>query len=507
VKIQLEELDLLQPWPTFTMRPGYYAVNVFVRMGAIPIGDVLVRPARKRLVTPRRLQRRIVKKYTVTLLKNLLREALTVGPSALAAIPEGAFPKHQMVMSSTAKNHRYVAQHILRPGGIPEPFRTWVTDAQQRQNWPLPPVTIAVCTRDRESALEACIANLRQLDYPNFDILLIDNSRDPIPAREIAERLGVGYVRSPIPGLSRARNVAIEHARFGWVAFIDDDCRPERNWLKELVRPTQDGNCRCVCGLVRPAQLENSAEITFEIYGGLGRGYTSRIFDPGFLTGSRIRPAHTWRIGAGANMLLHKAFAQSVGGFDTEMGPGPHAVGGCGEDTDFFYQVLRAGHNIHYAPRAVVHHLHRSSPKALRKQVYGYAVGHAAYHVRCLLKYRDYRSLLQLGWHLPVWFARNLKRGIYGKTKYPFSLVLLEARGTVAGTFQYPAWKLRTRLREWFGGAQSSAATRKRRVAAYAASKPVHDDVAGDAPTDPAAAAVESAPYDAQPGNQSFRAA
>jgi glycosyltransferase involved in cell wall biosynthesis len=330
-------------------------------------------------------------------------------------------------------------------------MREWVIEAQSRQNWPMPPVTVAVPTRDRAEVLEECIAHLQKLDYPNFEILIVDNSNDPVPAREIAERMGARYVRCSVPGASRARNMAIEHANHEWVAFTDDDCRPESNWLKELVRPIQDSNCRCVCGLVLAAQLENAAEITFEIYGGLGRGYAAKVFDRGFLTASRTKPAPTWNIGASANMLLHRHFTQQIGGFDIDMGPGPYSVGGCGEDTDIYYQALRRGFNVHYAPRAIVHHLHRGSPKALRKQISGYAVGHAAYHTRCLLRYGDYRSLLQLIWHLPRWFARNLTNGVRGKTKYPFSLVLLEIRGTAVGPFQYLATKTKRLVAEFFG--------------------------------------------------------
>ena len=497
MKIQLEQLDLLQPWPTFTMRPGYYAMSVFVRMGAIPVGDVIVRPARKRVVSPERLRRRIGKKYAVTILKNLLREGLNLGPAALTGMPAGVFPHHHMVGATSEANRAYVAQNILLPGGMPEPFRTWIVESQRERNWPMPPVTVAICTRDREAVLETCVRQLQQLDYPSFEILIVDNSADPIPTRELAEKYGVSYVRSAIPGLSRARNAALVHAKHNWVAFTDDDCKPEPNWLKELVRPTQDGNCRCVCGLVLPAQLENSAEITFEIYGGLGRGYTARVFDTGFLNASITKPPHTWRIGAGANMLLHKGFARHVGGFDVDMGPGPHSVGGCGEDTDFFYQVLRAGLNVHYAPRAIVHHFHRSSPKALRRQIRSYAVGHAAYHVRCLLKYGDYRSLLQLVWHLPVWFARNLKRGLSGKTKYPFSLVFLEIRGTIKGTFAYPALKLKRMWQRWFG--KSPLSSRKSIVPA-----PTRPPKVAPAPKPN----VESVAYGpAAPASKSFRAA
>ena len=139
-------------------------------------------------------------------------------------------------------------------------------------------------------------------------------------------------------------------------------------------------------------------------------------------------------------MLLDAQLVKQLGGYDIDMGPG--GVGGCGEDTLIFYQLLRGGYNIHYTPRAIVHHYHRSSDEALRKQIYSYATGHAAYHVRVLWSYWDHRSLLQLIYHLPRWFARNFKRGIAGRTKYPFTLVPLEVKGTLAGVLKYSAAKL-----------------------------------------------------------------
>jgi len=339
---------------------------------------------------------------------------------------------------------------MLLSSGIPSPMREWFgVNEHGRGSWPVPGVTVALCTRDREEILEDCIRNLQQLDYPDFDILVVDNSSDPVPTHEIAQKLGVGYVRCHVAGLSRARNIALGNARSEWVAFTDDDCRPEKNWLRELVRPIQnDADCRCVCGLVLPAQLENAAEITFEIYGGLSRGYSPRVFDRDFLFASRLRPGATWRIGAGANMLLHREFVHRHLGYDVDMGPGPHSVGGCGEDTDIFYRILAAGFRIHYAPRAIVHHFHRSSAKALRKQIYSYAVGHAAYHTRCLFKYRDPRSLVQLMWHLPRYFMKNLRSGLSGKGKYPFPLVFLEMRGTLRGPIEYGWTKLRRFVRE-----------------------------------------------------------
>ena len=497
MKFQLEQLDLLHPWPQLVLRDGYRAMAILVRIGEIPIGEVFVRPARKRVVSHRGLRRRIARKHSGVLLKQLFREGLAVGPEALMSIPADAFPPFSMAHTPWRKTVQFVEETLLIPEGLPEPMRSWVINSQRQRSWSMPAVTVAVCTRDRQNILEGCIRHLQGLDYPNFEILVIDNSRDPVPTREIAQRCGVEYVRCQKGGLSRARNAALANARHEWIAFTDDDCRPEKNWLTELVRPTQDQKCRGVCGLVLPAQLENIAEITFEIYGGLGRGYMPKVFEPHWLRTSLSRPAQTWRIGAGANMLLHKGLLQRLGGFDVDMGPGPKSVGGCGEDTDVFYQVLRKGYSIHYTPRAIVHHFHRSSPKALRKQIYSYAVGHAAYHTRVLFAYGDYRSLIQLIWHLPRWFARNLRRGVNGKSKYPFSLVFLEIRGTFAGPFQYGAMKVRRWWKHLFA---------KPKAAAPAVVEPL--------PVQPQALklveAIKPKPreeYDAHPGKKSFRVA
>jgi glycosyltransferase involved in cell wall biosynthesis len=472
VKIQLEQLDLLAPWPRFVLREGYYAMRVVVRIGTIPIGEVMTRPARSRKPSCRRLRRRITRKLYEPIIKHMTRLAMAAGPEAMRQLPdlsEGQLVGNNVAWRTAAK--RFVAKHLLRSGGMPAAFRELyerATAATQRA-FELPPVTVAICTRDRADQLERCLKHLLKQDYPDFDILVVDNSKaNDGPTKEVARRLGVNYAREPIGGLSRARNTAMREARCRWVAFTDDDCQPEANWLRELVRELQDTQCRCVTGLVLPAQLENAAEITFEVYGGLGRGYNAVTYDAAFLRKSRWFPPHTWSIGAGANMLLDRELVLGqMKGFDVDMGPGPHSVGGCGEDTDVFYEILRRGFNIHYTPRAIVHHYHRSSPAALRKHIYSYAVGHAAYHVRCFFRYRDYRSLLHLAHHLPRWFLRKLKRGVTAKSKYPFSLVPLEAKGTLVGVFQYSWVKTRSLVREWFSF-RASATDAKPQAAAAA---------------------------------------
>lgn len=444
MRYQFEELDLLEPWPTFTLREGYHAVRVLVRIGTIPIGEVKARPARSRKVTPQRLRRRMNDKIAARIMRTIAREAVAAGPDAITSAGD---VKHRPWAPATRDLlGELVNRELLHAGGIPEPWNSLCRKAQSAVSFSLPRVTVAVCTRDRPRELEECIKHLLEQNYPDFQVLIVDNSKDPGPTFEIAQRLGVPYTREPVAGLSRARNAALAAPqRTRWVAFTDDDCRPESNWLRELVRELQDTNCRCVTGLVLPAQLENAAEITFEVYGGLGRGYAPVVYPPNFIKRGRTAASHTWDIGAGANMLLDADLVQWLGGYDEDMGPG--GVGGCGEDTDVFYKIMRCGHSIHYAPRAIVHHYHRSSPEALRKQISSYAIGHAAYHTRCFFAYGDYRSVIHLCYHLPRWFYKNFWRAFRGNTKYPFSLIKLEVKGTIKGVRQYSAVKTKKYLK------------------------------------------------------------
>src|SRR5207302_4877408 len=125
-------------------------------------------------------------------------------------------------------------------------------------------------------------------------------------------------------------------------------------------------HCRCVGGLVLPATLENAAEILAARHAVPARSYTPTIFDPSFLNASRTRPAPTWQIASGSNLLVHRDVARSLGGWNVDLGLGEHSVGRAGADADLFYRLLRAGYNVHATPRAVVRHEQPRSPRDLR---------------------------------------------------------------------------------------------------------------------------------------------
>jgi GT2 family glycosyltransferase len=142
-------------------------------------------------------------------------------------------------------------------------------------------------------------------------------------------------------------------------------------------------------------------------------------------------------------MLVHRPFAQSIGGFDIHLGPGMSSVG-TGEDAEFFDRILRSGGNVHHAPAAVVHHERSMTQKALRKYVYNRAAGRAAILASRAFGYGDTCALQRLLVGLPRELMQQATSGLARRSPYPFSLALLELRATFAAPFRYAWAKLTT---------------------------------------------------------------
>jgi glycosyltransferase involved in cell wall biosynthesis len=105
------------------------------------------------------------------------------------------------------------------------------------------PTSVIVCTHDRADLLPTVIGQLRAQDYSRdaFEIIVVDNgSTDHTPqvvGRFVAEPgVPVHYVAESRPGVTFARNRGAEVARYPYLAYLDDDCSVEPDWLSQLLQ-------------------------------------------------------------------------------------------------------------------------------------------------------------------------------------------------------------------------------------------------------------------------------
>jgi hypothetical protein len=295
--------------------------------------------------------------------------------------------------------------------GMPEPgMLTGKGLAVEPDAWPFlrhrrevlavaPFVSVVICTRDRPDQLDTCLRLVDRINYPNFEVLVVDNAptNDAVPAllKARRSRVAIRYTLEPRMGLSWARNAGIAAARGDIIAFTDDDVKPDIDWLAGFACGFARGSdIGCVTGIVLPARLDTEAEQLFEQTGGhsKGRGFSAEIFSA-HGPQSPLYPLPPF--GAGANMAFRREVLSRIGGFDVALGAGTPAF--AGEETLALTLTMLSGYRVAYEPAALVWHNHRPDLEGLSLQQYGYGVGLTAYYA-ALLRHRPsvFPALLKL---------------------------------------------------------------------------------------------------------------
>jgi hypothetical protein len=282
-----------------------------------------------------------------------------------------------------------IAQHLERDGARDGALPLCLAE-RARFRAEAPFATVAVATRDRTESLAACLESLLALDYPRYEIIVVDNAPSTSLTRElVAARFGldsrVSYLREDRRGVAAAHNRALGAARGSIVAFTDDDVLVDRSWLLALAACFAAApEVACVTGLILPAELETPVQLWLDEHWSYSKGFERRVFDlHANRPRSRLFPYAAGLFGSGANMAFRTDVLRRVGGFDAATGAGSPARGG--DDLAAFFGIVAAGHTLVYEPAAIVHHRHRPDYASLRAQSFGYGVGLTAYLTKAVM--------------------------------------------------------------------------------------------------------------------------
>jgi GT2 family glycosyltransferase len=101
-------------------------------------------------------------------------------------------------------------------------------------------ISVVICTRNRITALERCVDSIVNQNHQPQEIVIVDDASGRktkevinkiVNNCEIPTKLIVNEKRMGPP---TSRNRGIKVAKFDIVAFLDDDCSADKNWLEEL---------------------------------------------------------------------------------------------------------------------------------------------------------------------------------------------------------------------------------------------------------------------------------
>ncbi|MHB1568491.1 MAG: glycosyltransferase [Solirubrobacteraceae bacterium] len=306
-----------------------------------------------------------------------------------------------------------------------------------------PEITVAVCTRGHPDSLSETLASIRSQEYPRLRTLVVDNAPEDDRTLRLVAKLAretdIDYVVERRPGLSWARNRAIDASESEVIAWADDDDLCDRWWTAELARAfVEIPDADAVTGLAVPRELETSGQAWLEQYSGLARG---RGFQRAVFTADTLRPQSALYprppFGIGANMAFRRIALERIGRFDTALGAGTPTA--AGEDTAAFSTLLLAGGKIVYQPTAIVRHRHRRDDAAARELMRGYGRGLTAYYTSMVLHRPSCAvqiARLSRGALREQLTSRGRRSRELG-ADFPPGLLRANRRGLVEGPFMY----------------------------------------------------------------------
>jgi glycosyltransferase involved in cell wall biosynthesis len=341
----------------------------------------------------------------------------------------------------------------LPAGGLNPPRTPRFLASRERVMREGPQMTIAVCTRDRPEGLAILLESLCAQEYQRTRVLVVDNAPSDDRAHRVVlaaarnHSFDIDYVIEPRPGLSWARNRAIDASDGEVIAWADDDELCDRWWAAELARGfVEVPGAGAVTGVVVPGELATQSQALFEEYSGVlrGRGFDRAVFSPA--TARQQSPLYPLPpFGTGANMAFGRDALKQIGGFDCALGAGTLTQGG--EDTAALSALLLSGGTVVYQPTSIVHHFHRRDHAALRRQLRGYGRGLSSFYVSMLVRRPDCAAeLLRLGGRAARdQFSPRGRRLSELSDDFPRDLLRAHLAGLLQGPFTYAAARARAR--------------------------------------------------------------
>lgn len=226
-----------------------------------------------------------------------------------------------------------------------------------------PMFSVVVCTHNGSERMEACLAAIQRLNYPNYEVIVVDDGSTDHTAQVVREFSDIKLVQLEHAGLSAARNRGAEVAAGEIIAFTDDDCQPDEAWLMWLAYAFSQGDWDA-CGGPNlppvPAAENDGVSLVDEVVVASAPGAPSHVL---LVDGEAEHLP-------GCNISVRKTAMEAIGGFDVT-----YRV--AGDDVDFCWRLREAGFRLGFCGAAFVWHRRRTTLWRYFKQQYGYGKAEA----------------------------------------------------------------------------------------------------------------------------------
>jgi len=209
-----------------------------------------------------------------------------------------------------------------------------------------PLVSILIPAYKSEDTIEDVIKSVQNIDYPNKEIIVVNDSDDRTP--EICKRLGVRVIQSAKRrGKAYSLNQAVKKTKGEILFFIDSDTTVQPDALKKMVPWFSKSDIGAVAPRFR---IKNRTNFLTKMIS-LEHQIQSALFKVHMFFGSMI----SFR---GCGVAIRRSVFEKFGGW-------PYTLI---EDTDFAGRMIKEGWKIQYESESLVETMEPTTIKELSKQ-------------------------------------------------------------------------------------------------------------------------------------------
>ena len=219
-----------------------------------------------------------------------------------------------------------------------------------------PRISVIVCTRNGSATLRPCLTALGTQTRPAHEVLVIDDgSIDDTP--DITRSFPfVRLVRQEHAGLGAARNRGAHEASGEILAYTDDDCIPDDDWLLRLGAAYDNPMWVAAGGPNIPPPPRTTTEAVVATA-------------PGAPIHVLLNDEEAEHL-PGCNFSVRKDALLRIGGFH-------HDFTTAGDDVDICWRLRAAKGKLRFVPAAMVWHHRRISVRGYLRQQSGYGAAEA----------------------------------------------------------------------------------------------------------------------------------
>lgn len=217
-----------------------------------------------------------------------------------------------------------------------------------------PTVSVVVLNWNGKHFLEKCLDSLLNQDYPNFEVLLVDNGSTDNSLEFVRSKFGKNGKLRVVAlrknyGFSKGNNIGIKYARGDYIIVLNNDTEVKKNLITKLVETAE--------------RSERIGSVGCKIVTDKGKTWFSQKFtNGGFIVPFFLQTLakehieavsndfYTNLANSGCAVLYRRSVLDEVGLFDEDFGSNS-------EDWDLGYRINMAGFKSVYIPAPLVFHV------------------------------------------------------------------------------------------------------------------------------------------------------